>query len=197
MSPVRVSAAAKINLHLGVGAVRPDGFHPLDTVYQAISLHDEVTVEHAADWSLTVTAADHVDLAEVPLDESNLVAQAARLLGGRGAAVALRKRIPAAGGMAGGSADAAAALVALDRLWELQTPARQAGRARRRAGQRRPLRARRRHRTRLRPGRGRRTGRRPRLVVVGGGPVLGRTLDAGGLPPVRRARPGRRRPHAQ
>ena len=122
MSPVRVTAPAKINLHLGVGARRPDGYHPLDTVYQAISLHDEVTVERAQAWSLTVTAADHIDAGEVPLDDSNLVAQAARLLGDGAATVAIHKRIPAAGGMAGGSADAAAALVAFDRLWDLGTP---------------------------------------------------------------------------
>jgi len=122
MSPVSVRAAAKINLHLGVGSVRPDGFHPLDTVYQAISLHDEVTVDHASGWSLAMTMAEYVDAAGLPLDDSNLVSRAAALLGGRGATVSICKRIPVAGGMAGGSADAAAALVALDRLWEVQTP---------------------------------------------------------------------------
>jgi 4-diphosphocytidyl-2-C-methyl-D-erythritol kinase len=122
MSPVSVRAAAKINLHLGVGGVRADGFHPLDTVYQAISLHDEVTVERAAGWTLELTSADYVDAGDIPLDDSNLVSRAAVLLGGRGASVSIRKRIPAAGGMAGGSADAAAALVALDRLWDARTP---------------------------------------------------------------------------
>ena len=122
MSPVSVRAAAKINLHLGVGAARPDGFHPLDTVYQAISLHDEVTATRAADWSLEMTTAEYVDAGDIPLDDSNLVARAGALLGGGGAKVSIRKRIPVAGGMAGGSADAAAALVALDRLWNLRTP---------------------------------------------------------------------------
>lgn len=122
MSPVSVRAAAKINLHLGVGAVRADGFHALDTVYQAISLHDEVTVERAPDWSLKLTTADYVDGDVVPLDDDNLVSRAALLLGVRAAAVSIRKRIPTAGGMAGGSADAAAALVALDRLWDTHTP---------------------------------------------------------------------------
>jgi len=122
MRRVSVRAAAKINLHLGVGGARADGFHPLDTVYQAISLHDEVTVERAAGWTLEMTCADYVDPADIPLDDSNLVSRAAVLLGGRGAAVSIRKRIPVAGGMAGGSADAAAALVALDRLWQAGTP---------------------------------------------------------------------------
>ncbi|MGZ5399984.1 MAG: 4-(cytidine 5'-diphospho)-2-C-methyl-D-erythritol kinase, partial [Nocardioides sp.] len=122
MTPVTVRAAAKINLHLGVGAARPDGFHPLDTVYQAVSLHDEVTVEHADDWSLEMTTAEYVDAGCIPLDDSNLVSRAAGLLGGGAATVSIRKRIPVAGGMAGGSADAAATLVALDRLWGVLTP---------------------------------------------------------------------------
>ena len=122
MSPVTVRAAAKINLHLGVGAARPDGFHPLDTVYQAVSLHDEVTVERADDWSLEMTTAEYVDAGDIPLDDSNLVTRAAGLLGGGAATVSIRKRIPVAGGMAGGSADAAATLVALDRLWGVLTP---------------------------------------------------------------------------
>ncbi len=121
MNRVSVRAAAKINLHLGVGGIRADGFHPLDTVFQAISLRDEVTVDRAAGWALEVTCADYVDCAHVPRDDSNLVSRAAVLLGGRGATVSIRKRIPAAGGMAGGSADAAAALVALDRLWQAGT----------------------------------------------------------------------------
>lgn len=120
--PLRVRAAAKINLHLGVGAPRPDGFHPLDTVYQAVSLYDEVAVDRAPTWSLSLTGADYVEVAAVPTDGRNLISQAAQLLGGPGADVRVHKRIPAAGGMAGGSADAAATLVALDRLWDMQTP---------------------------------------------------------------------------
>ena len=122
MSAVTVRAAAKINLHLGVGAPREDGFHPLDTVYQAVSLYDDVTVRTADSWSLRLTTADHVAPGDVPLDARNLVVRAASLLGGHPAEVAVHKEIPVAGGMAGGSADAAAALVALDRLWGLRTP---------------------------------------------------------------------------
>jgi 4-diphosphocytidyl-2-C-methyl-D-erythritol kinase len=123
---VTVRAPAKINLHLGVGPVRDDGYHPLDTVYQAISLYDDVTVTTAAAWSVSVQPIGDVDCSEVPLDETNIVVRAGTLLTehheiGRRAAIAISKGIPVAGGMAGGSADAAATLVALDRLWDLGT----------------------------------------------------------------------------
>ncbi len=122
-----VRAPAKINLHLGVGALRPDGFHPLATVYQAIGLYDDVTVADAASWEVTVVPTGDVDCSDVPLDERNLALRAGRRLAehhglDRAAAMTVHKGIPVAGGLAGGSADAAAALVALDRLWELQTP---------------------------------------------------------------------------
>ncbi|MCY7400096.1 MAG: hypothetical protein LH477_03900, partial [Nocardioides sp.] len=75
-----VRAAAKINLHLGVGRAREDGFHPLDTVYQAISLYDDVTVTDAAVDSavnsVSVTGAAYVDLAGVPTDGSNIALRA-------------------------------------------------------------------------------------------------------------------------
>ncbi len=126
MTGVTVRAPAKINLHLGVGAVRDDGFHPLMTVYQAIGIYDDVTVRPADSWSLTLEAVDYVDPVDVPLGEDNIVFRAASLLAdlhGRPAHadVLIRKDIPVAGGLAGGSADAAAALVALDRLWEVET----------------------------------------------------------------------------
>lgn len=124
---VSVRAAAKINLHLGVGRAREDGFHPLDTVYQAIGIHDDLTLAPADDLAVRTEVAAHVDAAGVPDGEDNIVLRAARLLGehaGRPAtgAFEVRKGIPVAGGMAGGSADAAAALVACDRLWGLDTP---------------------------------------------------------------------------
>lgn len=124
MTTVRVPA--KINLCLGVGPMRKDGFHPLATVYQAVDVHDEVKASAVADGSLTVTV--HFDgdrareAAAVPEDDNNLAIRAARLLREKtgasdGAAIAIRKVIPVAGGMAGGSADAAAALVACNELW--------------------------------------------------------------------------------
>lgn len=123
---VTVRAPAKINLHLGVGAPREDGFHPLVTVYQAVGLYDDVTVEPSPGWTLGVSVPDWIDPDAVPVTGDNIVDRAARLLAAhhgveQHAGVSVAKAIPVAGGMAGGSADAAAALVALDRLWDVHT----------------------------------------------------------------------------
>lgn len=124
---VTVRAPAKINLFLGVGRARPDGFHPLETIYQAVSLYDDVTATSADEWSVrTVATGEHVDLDGVPDDEDNIALRAGKALVAhhgidRAATIEVHKGIPVAGGMAGGSADAAATLVALDRLWNLQT----------------------------------------------------------------------------
>ena len=123
---VTVRAAAKINLHLGVGAPREDGFHPLATVFQAVGLCDDVTVSADEPWEIQVSTPSWMPDGAVPTDASNLVARAADLLsrhhdvplGGR---VAIDKAIPVAGGLAGGSANGAAALVALDRAFDLAT----------------------------------------------------------------------------
>ncbi len=117
---VTVRAPAKVNLHLGVGPRRPDGFHDLATVFQAVSLYDEVTVHPSSELVVEVSG-EGAEL--VPGDETNLAARAALALAaltGREARVRIeiRKGIPVAGGMAGGSADAAAALVACDALWQ-------------------------------------------------------------------------------
>lgn len=121
-----VRAPAKINLHLGVGAPREDGFHPLTSVYQAVGVYDDLTVEDGDGWSIDVTVTDWMDRSHVPLAGDNIVDRAAALLAAHhGLAVSgsvhIDKAIPVAGGMAGGSADAAAALVALDRLWDAST----------------------------------------------------------------------------
>ena len=126
MTAVTVRAAAKVNLHLGVGRPRPDGFHPLVTVFHAVSLYDDLSAAPSPDWQVTVIGARHIDATALPADGDNLVDRAAAVLAahhdrpvtGR---VTIDKSIPVAGGMAGGSADAAAALVALDRLWDLGT----------------------------------------------------------------------------
>jgi 4-diphosphocytidyl-2-C-methyl-D-erythritol kinase len=123
---VTVRAPAKINLHLGVGAPREDGFHPLVTVYQAVGLCDDLTVAPSPGWTLGVTVPEWMDVDAVPVTGDNIVDRAAQLLAQHHgatpqAAVSIAKSIPVAGGMAGGSADAAAALVALDRLWGLET----------------------------------------------------------------------------
>ncbi len=118
-----VRAAAKINLHLGVGRVRADGFHALDTVYQAISLYDDVTLTDAPVDSVSVTGAAYVDLAGVPGDASNIALRALAEVSCAGShLVHLVKSIPVAGGMAGGSADAAATLLAHDRVHGLAQP---------------------------------------------------------------------------
>jgi 4-diphosphocytidyl-2-C-methyl-D-erythritol kinase len=133
---VRVTTPAKINLCLGVGPVRPDGYHPLATVYQALSLYDEVVLSPLPDdapaddreTGIGVTVSgDGVDVDGVPRDETNLAARAIRLLAGHvgrelPTAVHVRKRIPVAGGLAGGSSDAAAALLGADLLFDLHTP---------------------------------------------------------------------------
>ncbi|GAA1735085.1 4-(cytidine 5'-diphospho)-2-C-methyl-D-erythritol kinase [Luedemannella helvata] len=117
--PVKVRVPAKINLHLGVGPVRADGYHELATVYHAISIHDELSARAADSLVLTM---DGEGAGELALDDTNLVIRAAKALAEATARPAharlhLRKQIPLAGGLAGGSADAAAALVACDALW--------------------------------------------------------------------------------
>lgn len=120
-APVTVRAPSKVNLHLAVGDLRPDGYHDLHTVFQALSLHDEVSVVPADTLTVRVSGAD---AAAVPTDSTNLAWRAAELLAERAGrapdvAITITKGIPVAGGMAGGSADAAATLVALDALWGL------------------------------------------------------------------------------
>jgi 4-diphosphocytidyl-2-C-methyl-D-erythritol kinase len=115
----RVRVPAKINLYLGVGSVRHDGYHGLNTVYHAVSLYDELTARRSYTLSLTM---EGVGAGELAHDDSNLVIRAARALAGYAGVPAharlhLRKQIPLAGGLAGGSADAAAALVACNALW--------------------------------------------------------------------------------
>ncbi|MEW2136754.1 4-(cytidine 5'-diphospho)-2-C-methyl-D-erythritol kinase [Streptomyces sp. NPDC005409] len=121
---VTVRVPAKVNVQLAVGAARPDGFHDLANVFLAVSLYDEVTATPADELTVTCTGPD---ADKVPLDRTNLAARAAEVLAARaGLAPAVHlhiaKNIPVAGGMAGGSADGAAALLACDALWGLDTP---------------------------------------------------------------------------
>ncbi|MGY1649781.1 4-(cytidine 5'-diphospho)-2-C-methyl-D-erythritol kinase [Geodermatophilus sp. SYSU D01119] len=119
---VAAHAPAKVNVSLAVGPLREDGFHALQTVYLAVSLLDTVTVRPGEGLSVTVTGEGAGGPDPVPTDRRNLVWRAAELLAEHAgvpadAAIAVDKTIPAAAGLAGGSADAAAALVALDALW--------------------------------------------------------------------------------
>jgi 4-diphosphocytidyl-2-C-methyl-D-erythritol kinase len=124
---VTVRVPAKLNLQLAVGPLRPDGYHDLVTVFHAISLTDEVTVVAADSDSVTVSG-EYAE--QVPVGRDNLALRAVSALRAvialrgaaqagdvSGVAVEISKRIPVAAGMAGGSADAAAALVACNELW--------------------------------------------------------------------------------
>jgi 4-diphosphocytidyl-2-C-methyl-D-erythritol kinase len=120
---VTARVPAKVNLQLSVGAVRPDGYHDLVTVFQAVGLYDDVVARPGSGLTLT---AEGEGVDAVPLDETNLAARAARLLAAEAGVAAdvelhLRKGIPVAGGMAGGSADAAGALLACAALWGLRS----------------------------------------------------------------------------
>lgn len=113
--------SAKVNLALEVLGKRGDGYHEIATVLQAVDLFDRLTMETADILSL------HADDPELPTDDGNLVMRAARLLQKtagieKGARLRLQKRIPVAAGLGGGSSDAAATLLGLNRLWGLRWP---------------------------------------------------------------------------
>ena len=116
---LKVASCAKINLGLRVLGRRPDGYHELNTTLQAIDLCDEIELEEGEGLSLAVEGRF-----PVPPDETNLVLRAARALSeryaGHGARMMLRKSIPAGSGLGGGSSNAAATLLGLDKLWNLQ-----------------------------------------------------------------------------
>jgi 4-diphosphocytidyl-2-C-methyl-D-erythritol kinase len=121
-----VRVPGKVNLYLAVGDRRDDGYHELTTVFHAVSLLDEVTVSNADVLSLELAGEGAESL---PTDDRNLAWRAAELMAehvGRApdVAISIDKSIPVAGGMAGGSADAAAVLVAMNALWELGVPRR-------------------------------------------------------------------------
>jgi 4-diphosphocytidyl-2-C-methyl-D-erythritol kinase len=116
---MNLRAHAKINLSLAVRGVRPDGYHELRTVFQSLALHDTLRFAPAEEGFVLTCSSP-----EVPVDERNLVWKAARMVwdaaGRRGeprGRVRIKKRIPVQGGLGGGSADGAAALVGWNRLW--------------------------------------------------------------------------------
>jgi len=119
VAQIKIFASAKINLTLAVLDKRPDGYHEVEMVMQSIALYDTLRIRSQKDGiSLTVSGAD------LPLDENNLVWRAATLLQAKakvksGVHIHLAKRIPVAAGLGGGSADAAAALRALNMFWRL------------------------------------------------------------------------------
>lgn len=118
-----LTAAAKVNLALEILGKRPDGYHELATVFQAVDLADRLVLEDADELTMTTTSG------ELPIDGSNLALRAAAALReaakvDRGVRLHLDKRIPVAAGLGGGSTDAAAVLLGLDRLWNLRWPRR-------------------------------------------------------------------------
>jgi 4-diphosphocytidyl-2-C-methyl-D-erythritol kinase len=119
--PFTLSSFAKINLHLEVLGRRSDGFHEIFTIFQTISLFDEMAFE-IRESGIELNCDSDSD--DVPIDESNLILRAGKLLQNafnvsRGASINLSKRIPIGGGLGGGSSNGAAALVGLSRLWDI------------------------------------------------------------------------------
>lgn len=122
---VHAKAPGKINVFLKVGSKLDDGYHDVAIAYQAVSLYEEIRVYPADDFSVQI--AGTVELSRVPVDGSNVAIRAARLLARRtgyraGAHIEIGKHVPVTGGMGGGSADAAATLLACDALWGTELP---------------------------------------------------------------------------
>ncbi|MDT0170010.1 4-(cytidine 5'-diphospho)-2-C-methyl-D-erythritol kinase [Pseudarthrobacter sp. BRE9] len=123
---VRVKAPGKVNVSLAVGPLRPDGYHSVASVYLAVSLYEEVAATSTAAPGITISLSPEstvdLDAVDIPLDSSNLAHKAAAIMAdvsehATGVHLEITKRVPVAGGMGGGSADAAATLVACDALW--------------------------------------------------------------------------------
>jgi len=117
---LRLNAYGKVNLSLDVLARRPDGYHEVETVLHTVELHDTVVLRDAEGGIRVV--CDH---RRVPTDEQNLVFRTAQLLRevagtDRGVEIEVRKRIPPASGLGGGSSDAAVTLLGLAQMWKLR-----------------------------------------------------------------------------
>jgi len=122
---VHARAPGKINVFLKVGALLDDGYHDVAIAYQAVSLYEDVRAYPADDFSVSVSGS--VALSRVPTDASNIAVKAARLLARKtgfrgGVRLEIEKHVPVTGGMGGGSADAAATLMACDALWGTALP---------------------------------------------------------------------------
>ncbi|MCZ2403270.1 4-(cytidine 5'-diphospho)-2-C-methyl-D-erythritol kinase [Paenarthrobacter sp. Z7-10] len=124
---VRVKAPGKINVSFRVGPLRPDGYHAVASLYLAVSLYEEVTATSTSASGVTVSikgcSTAEAQRSGIPLDERNLAVRAALLMADvtertTGVHLEITKRVPVSGGMGGGSADAAATLLACDALWD-------------------------------------------------------------------------------
>ncbi|HQX36581.1 MAG TPA: 4-(cytidine 5'-diphospho)-2-C-methyl-D-erythritol kinase, partial [Microbacteriaceae bacterium] len=117
---VHVRAPGKINVYLEIGALLDDGYHEVATAYQAVSVYEDLYATLSDDFTIEVSGT--ADLSGVPTDDRNLAIRAAKLLAHTtgytgGVHLRIEKHVPVAGGMGGGSADAAAAPLACDTLW--------------------------------------------------------------------------------
>lgn len=125
---VSASAPGKINIFFKVGALKEDGYHDVLSIYQALNIRELVRVTDNSSWKVTVAGALSAEqIAAVPTGEENLVIRAAKSIATLAkidrapeASFEITKNVPVAGGMGGGSADAAAAMMAIDELWETQ-----------------------------------------------------------------------------
>lgn len=122
---VHVRAPGKVNVYLEVGALQDDGYHDVAIAYQAVGLYEDVRVRDADGFSVDLTGT--VELSRVPRDETNIAIRAAKLLAEHtghtgGVHIDIDKHVPVTGGMGGGSADAAATLLACDALWGTGVP---------------------------------------------------------------------------
>ena len=125
---VSASAPGKINIFFKVGALKSDGYHDVLSVYQALDIRETVKVADSSRWRVSVSGAlSEEQIAAVPTGEDNLVVRAAKSIGQLAnltrvseLSFEITKNVPVAGGMGGGSADAAAAMLAVDELWDTQ-----------------------------------------------------------------------------
>lgn len=122
---MHVRAPGKVNVFLKVGSRQVDGYHDVAIAYQALSLYEDVRVSESDTFSVEVSGT--VELGRVPTGDTNIAVAAARLLAAKtghtgGAHIAIEKHVPVTGGMGGGSADAAATLLACDALWGTELP---------------------------------------------------------------------------
>lgn len=125
---VSASAPGKINIFFKVGALKSDGYHDVLSIYQALDIRETVKVAGSSRWKVSVSGAlSDEQIAAVPTGEDNLVVRAAKSIGQLAnltrvseLSFEITKNVPVAGGMGGGSADAAAAMLAVDELWDTQ-----------------------------------------------------------------------------
>ena len=125
---VTASAPGKINIFFKVGALNSDGYHDVLSIYQALDIRETIKVANSSRWKVSVSGAlSEEQIAAVPTGEDNLVVRAAKSIGQLAALTKIPelsfeiiKNVPVAGGMGGGSADAAAAMLAVDDLWDTQ-----------------------------------------------------------------------------